>query len=65
MIEYELSEDEKIALESLKEFSKKIDNVPEDEKIPISNPDKYSFPIGMDDEGNLNVVKSDKNNNLK
>lgn len=57
MVEYELTEEEKETLESLREFSRKIDSVPESEKIPISNPDKYEFPIGIDDEGNLNVVR--------
>ena len=45
MMEYELTEDEKNALESLKQFSKRIDNVPAEKKIPVSNPDKYNFPI--------------------
>lgn len=26
--------------------------VPESEKVPVREPDKYAFPVGLDDEGN-------------
>ncbi len=65
MSEYKLTEEEKETLKNLREFSKKIDNVPDGEKIPVSNPEKYSFPIGMNDEGNLNVVEDNNDDNFE
>jgi hypothetical protein len=53
-----LSEEDKASLERLREFRDMHNKIPSEERIPITNPDKYSFPLGMDDEGNLNVVEN-------
>lgn len=53
-----LTEEEKEILDRLRRVSHLRDQIPAEKRIPITNPDKYSFPIGMDDEGNLNIVKN-------
>ncbi len=57
-----MSELTKEDLEILEKLKKSEDNVrltldKNDESV--LNPEKYSFPIGMDDEGNLNVVEAE------
>lgn len=51
-----LTEEEKAAIERAEQFIKDRKKIPTSERTPISNPEKYSFPIGINDEGELNVV---------
>jgi hypothetical protein len=51
-----LTEEELEELKEMLEISKLRKELPQEQRVPITNPDKYSFPLGMDDEGNLNVV---------
>lgn len=50
-----LSDESKVNLEEMLEFIQQYDQISPEKRTPITNPDKYSFPLGMDDEGNLNV----------
>jgi hypothetical protein len=52
-----LTEEEKEILAQLRRTSHLRSQIPTEKRIPITNPDKYSFPLGIDDEGNLNLVK--------
>jgi hypothetical protein len=56
-IDPNLTEEELKELKEMLEVSKLRKQIPLEKRIPITNPDKYSFPLGMDDEGNLNVVR--------
>jgi hypothetical protein len=47
----DLTEDELRRAIDLLKFSQAIDKIPENERVPITNPEKYSFPIGIDDDG--------------
>jgi hypothetical protein len=53
-----LSDESKANLAQMLEFIKQRDQIPPEDRVPITNPDKYSFPPGMDDEGNLNVARN-------
>lgn len=44
-----LTKEEQRILESLQKAQAKKEAIRESQKIPISNPNKYSFPIGMPD----------------
>ena len=46
------SDEENQILEQLRQAGQQRDQVPESQRTPITNPDKFSFPIGLDDEGN-------------
>lgn len=47
-----LTPDEKQAiLERLQRDNEKKQQIPEQDRIPVANPDKYGFPIGLDDTG--------------
>jgi hypothetical protein len=48
-----LSEEDKASLEQLRKFRDMHNKIPQEDRTPITNPDKYSFAPGMDDEGNL------------
>lgn len=48
----DLTPEEREILEKLKRDDAARDAVPESEKVPVGQPDKYSAPIGLDDEGN-------------
>jgi len=48
----ELTERQKRVLEKLKAAVKERDAIPGSQRRPISNPEKYSGPIGIDDAGN-------------
>jgi hypothetical protein len=50
MSEYQLTEEEKEILAEIKNFEDKVADVPQDERIPVSNPDKYDFPIGIEND---------------
>lgn len=52
-----LSEEDKASLERLRKFRDMHNQIPPEEREPITNPEKYSFPVGMDDEGNLNIAE--------
>ncbi len=60
-----LTKQEKDAIERAEQFIKERQKIPASERTPVSNPEKYSFPIGMDDEGNLNIVKDENEDDLK
>ncbi len=47
----DLSEKDEEVLERLRQAEKDSRAVPADERRPVTNPDKYSFPVGLDDEG--------------
>lgn len=55
-----LTEEELEELKEMLEISRLRRELPQEQRVPITNPDKYSFPLGMDDEGNLNVVDKQK-----
>jgi hypothetical protein len=46
-----LSDQEKQTLDQLRQASQQRDQIPESQRKPITNPDKYAFPIGLDDQG--------------
>lgn len=48
----ELTPEEREILEKLKRDDAARDAIPESEKVPVAQPDKYAAPIGLDDEGN-------------
>lgn len=60
MSEYKLTDEEKKILEELREFSKQRDQIPLSQRRPITNPDKYNFPIGLDDNGKPFPVSREK-----
>ena len=47
----ELTKKDLEALQRIKAAEAEMDAIPDSEKITISNPDKYDFPLGFDDEG--------------
>lgn len=47
----DLSEKDEEVLEKLRQSEKDSRAVPPGERRPVTNPDKYSFPVGLDDEG--------------
>lgn len=47
----ELSEKDEEVLERLRQAEKDSRAVPSGERRPVTNPDKFSFPVGLDDEG--------------
>jgi hypothetical protein len=47
----ELSDDDRRVLERLRQAAADRDAIPEDERTPVEDPERYSFPIGVDDEG--------------
>ncbi|WP_218080357.1 hypothetical protein [Anthocerotibacter panamensis] len=47
----ELSDEKKKILEHLLKKLAEQEAIPESERYTITNPDKYSFPLGMDDQG--------------
>ncbi len=44
---------EKAALAQARAAQAERKALPDSERVPITNPDKYGFPIGIDDQGNL------------
>lgn len=47
-----LTPDEKKAiLERLQRDNEKKQQIPEQDRVPVANPEKYDFPIGLDDTG--------------
>lgn len=47
-----LTADEKQAiLERLQRDNEKKQQIPEQDRVPVANPEKYDFPIGLDDAG--------------
>lgn len=46
----ELTDEDKRILAELKKAQAAKDTIPDSQKIPISNPDKYDFSIGIPDE---------------
>jgi hypothetical protein len=38
-------------LEEMRAYQEKRERIPDSEKIPISNPEKYSFPLGIGPDG--------------
>jgi hypothetical protein len=53
----ELSEESKKVLQRLRAAAQARKRIPPSQKKPVAHPDKYAFPIGMDDNGNLFPVK--------
>jgi hypothetical protein len=47
----ELTKEEQEILERLLEDDERREKIPPSQRQPITNPEKYSFPIGLDDEG--------------
>lgn len=47
----ELSEEDLKVLEELREAKRRRDAIPQSGRFPISHPDKYSYPPGLNDEG--------------
>jgi hypothetical protein len=50
---YVLNEQQEKNLKKMQKFVKELDRVPPEERFIISNPEKYDYPIGTDDDGNL------------
>jgi hypothetical protein len=46
-----LSDEENKILEQLRQANQQHEQVPASQAMPITNPDKYSFPVGLDDQG--------------
>jgi hypothetical protein len=61
----ELTDRQKKVLEKLKAAIKEADAVPASQKRPISNPEKYAPPIGLDEEGNYLPNKPPKHKMTK
>jgi site-specific DNA-adenine methylase len=57
LIAPDLTEEEKEILDQLRQDMDLRDQIPPEERFLMTNLDKYSFPVGMDDQGNLNVVR--------
>lgn len=51
MADPELTEEDRRIARELAHFLAEHDAIPESERIPVTNVDKYSFPIGVDDKG--------------
>ena len=49
----ELNEEKQKVLERLMRDAERSENIPESERRPVRQPTKYSFPIGMKDNGEL------------
>jgi hypothetical protein len=49
------SKKDRECLERLRKFRDMHNQVPLEDRELITNPEKYSFPVGMDDDGNLNI----------
>ena len=47
-----LTQEEQEILERLERDKAKRDEVPEEQRVPVSQPGKFAFPIGFDDKGN-------------
>lgn len=47
----ELTEEEREILKELLEAEAERERVPASQRRPITNPEKYAFPVGLDDEG--------------
>ncbi len=45
------TDDKQTILEKLLRDNIKKQQIPEQERVPITNPEKYSFPIGIGDDG--------------
>jgi hypothetical protein len=48
----ELSDEDRLALERMRRAVAERDAIPPEEMIPVEDPERYEFPIGIDDEGN-------------
>lgn len=46
----DLTDEKKKILDVLMQKQAEKEAIPESQKVPISNPDKYAFPIGIPDE---------------
>ena len=46
-----LTEEKRRVLERLMRDNEEAEKIPISERIPVSNPDKYTFPVGFDDNG--------------
>lgn len=42
-----MTDEERRILEKTKQFVKQMEDIPDSEKTPITNPKKYSFPVGV------------------
>lgn len=49
----DLTKEDLEALERAEKFIAERAKIPLSQRHPITNPDKYNFPIGMDDDGNF------------
>jgi hypothetical protein len=54
-----LTKEESEAIERAEQFIRERAKIPVNSRHPITNPDKYNFPIGMDDKGNLNTANDE------
>ena len=48
----ELSDEDRQALERMRRAVEERDAIPPEERILVEDPERYEFPIGIDDEGN-------------
>jgi hypothetical protein len=48
----ELSDEDREALKRMRRVVEERDAIPPEEMIPVEDPHRYEFPIGIDDEGN-------------
>jgi hypothetical protein len=61
----DLTNEEKETLKRLRQDYEDDQKTNSGRESHITNPDKYNFPIGMDDKGNLNVVKDENKDNSR
>lgn len=47
----DLTKEELEILEELREANAQRERIPPSERRPVTNPEKYSFPIGIGDDG--------------
>lgn len=45
------ADDKQAILERMMRDNEKKQQIPESDRVPITNPEKYSFPIGIGDDG--------------
>jgi hypothetical protein len=49
----ELSDEDRSALKRLRRAAEEREAIPHEERVPVEDPARYEFPIGIDDQGNL------------
>ncbi|GAA4640835.1 hypothetical protein GCM10023196_107750 [Actinoallomurus vinaceus] len=56
----ELSEDDRRILDRLRQAAAERDAIAPQERIPVEQPERFAFLIGMDDQGNLFRPRDDR-----